>query len=220
MKLLVVSSHPLVGQSVVAMLGDLGGEQPIETQICAPGIVVQTVQEWLPDLIVVEAVTDFASRIATIRAIREVLLQIFIIVVGGDDDDAAVYEAISAGADGYLPRDASLEALIFTVNRVARGELGLSPEAALRVLRQLRLNLGRQRPRCLPTPHDPLTQREVEILELVRAGLRSRDIAKRLSIAEGTVYKHIHHVLEKLHVHSRHQAALVTEQDSNAIDNA
>src|SRR5689334_6533488 len=101
MKVLVVSSHPLVGQSVVAMLGDLRSEQPVEKQICSPGIVVQKAQEWQPDLIVVEGVTDFASRITTIRAIREVLLNIFVIMVGGDDDDVSTYEAISAGADGY-----------------------------------------------------------------------------------------------------------------------
>lgn len=220
MKLLLVSSHPLVGQSLVAMLGGIQSKQPVEKEICSPGVVAQKGQEWQPDLIVVEAVTDFASRIATTREIREVLPSVFIVVVGGEDDDASMYEAISAGADGYLPRDASPEALISTLTGVARGELGLSRAAGLRVIRQLRRNLNKQRSLCLPATHEPLTPREQQILEFVRSGMRSRDIAERLSIAEGTVYKHVHHILEKLHLHSRHQAAYAAEQDLDAVASA
>jgi DNA-binding NarL/FixJ family response regulator len=216
MKVLVVSSHQLVGQSLLAMLGSLQASEPVEKHACLPSAVVQNAQEWKPDLIVVEAVTDFASRITTTREIRDVLPGVFIVVVGGENDDAAMYEAISAGADGYLPRDASPEEFIATLQGVARGELGLPRAAGLRVIRQLRKNLHKQQANGLHAATEPLTLREQEILDLVRAGMRSRDIASQLSIAEGTVYKHIHHILEKLRVHSRHQAAYAAEQGLTA----
>ncbi len=134
-------------------------------------------------------------------------------MLGADGDDATIYEAVSAGADGYLTRDDSAEVLRKRLTGVLRGEVGLARTEALRVIRQLRRVVAEQAADKPMEVDARLTPRESEVFDLVRKGMRSREIARELFIAEGTVYKHIHNILEKLNVHSRNQALVITLQD-------
>ncbi len=213
MKILIACSHILVGQSLSLMLSKIQEDTPVECIVTRAENAVERSLSMQPDLVVVEAITDFAHGVSATRQVRSMLPDAWMVMVGTDDDEATVYEAISAGADGYLTRDTSTDVLLQTLAGVLRGEVGLARVAALRVIRQLRRAVAMQA-KAKPIEVDAkLTPRENEVFDLVRKGMRSRDIANTLYIAESTVYKHIHNILEKLNVHSRNQAVVLTLQE-------
>jgi two-component system NarL family response regulator len=209
-KVLVVSSHTLIGQSLIALLQSLPSGERIEASNCYASAVIGAVRAFEPDVVLLEANSDFPGALATARTLVGEIPSVHVVMLGSEADDASTFEAIYAGADGYVTGDVSPDTLTNTLMGVMRGELGLSRGAALRVVRQLRQGAHS---RLSSTPLDAeikLTRREQEIFDLVRCGLRSRDIAEQLSIAEATVYKHIQKILDKLQVHSRTQAILVS----------
>lgn len=213
MRVLVVSNLVLFGQSLAAMLQSVSTGGTIEADQCEPAQALDHAKASQPNVIVVEAVVDFSAGMSTVHMLSDALPDTRIIVLGTSGDEVSVYEALVSGADGFLTREASLEVLARTIFGVANGELGLSRRAALSVVRQLRHAAQRQRPQAPVELYGALTQREQEVFDLVRRGLRSREISERLCIAETTVYKHIQNVLDKLQVHSRAQAIIVAQMN-------
>ena len=213
MRVLVVSNHVLVGQSLAAMLPSVISSDAIQADQCEHADALRYAREIQPDVIIVEAVVDFNAGIATVHRLSEALPGSRIVVLGSDGDEVSVYEALVSGADGFLTRDASLDTLARTLTGVVNGELGVSRSAALTVVRHLRQAAQRARTQTSTDLSGVLTQREQEVFDLVRQGLRSREISEKLCIAETTVYKHIQNVLDKLQVHSRAQAIIVTALD-------
>jgi two-component system NarL family response regulator len=211
-KVLVVSSHTLIGSSLIALLQNLPSREPIEASQCAASTARGAVQASEPDVVLVEANTDFPNALATTRMLVAEIPSVHIVMLGNGADDASTFEAISAGADGYLTGDVSPDTLTNTLSGVMRDELGLSRRAALRVVRQLRQRAHSRLGSTSLDADSKLTRREQEIFDLVRRGLRSREIAEQLSIAETTVYKHIQKILDKLQVHSRTQAILLSAE--------
>jgi DNA-binding NarL/FixJ family response regulator len=120
------------------------------------------------------------------------------------DDDQDLFEAIKAGAQGYLLKDLSPDALFDMLRAVMRGETPISPSIAGKLLNEIRLHPWRESTDKTGTD---LTARELEVLQLVAKGLGNTEIAARLFIVEGTVKNHLHNILEKLHVANRVQAA-------------
>jgi two-component system NarL family response regulator len=212
-KVLVVSSHALIGRSLIALLQSVPSAEPIEASQCDTSTVIGVVHASDPDVVLLEANTDFPSALVTARMLVAEIPNVHVVMLGSMADDASTFEAIYAGADGYLTGDASPGTLTNTLNGVMHNELGLSRSAALRVVRQLRQGAHSQLRSPSLDADSKLTRREQEILDLVRRGLRSREIAEQLSIAETTVYKHIQKILDKLQVHSRTQAVLVSAEN-------
>lgn len=213
MKILVACSHKIIGQSLCLILSDFQEDAPAECEVTEVANAVERARDWQPDVIVVEAITDFAEGVAATRQLHKMLPDSAMVFLGADGDDATIYEAVGAGADGYLTHDDSAEVLRKKLSGVLRGEVGLARSEALRVIRHLRGVVAQQAAEKPLEVDAKLTPRESEVFELVRKGMRSRDIASALCIAEGTVYKHIHNILEKLNVHSRNQALVITLQD-------
>src|SRR5690606_27330848 len=114
-----------------------------------------------------------------------------VVVLTTYDTDADILPAIEAGATGYLLKDAPREDLVRAVEAAARGEAVLSPAVAARLLHRVR------------TPDEPLSRRELEVLELVANGATNREAAARLFISEATVKTHLLHIYEKLGVNDR-----------------
>ena len=149
-----------------------------------------------------EADLEWIGRIATLNPTVQVL------TVGVPADKDAIVRRLEAGAAGYVLGEDSLERLLESVRAIHRREAYVSPDVAAALiarLAKLRVRCGRE--------GDPLgsggdlSPREREVLELLRQGLRNREIADRLTIELGTVKNHVHSVLKKLNVKSRRAAA-------------
>lgn len=127
-----------------------------------------------------------------------------ILVLTSFATEEKVFAAIKAGALGYLLKDSSPDELVSAIQEVYRGQSSLHPKIARMLLREL----------TTPPAHppaqssDPLTEREVGVLQLVARGLSNQEIAGELVISATTVYTHVSNILSKLHLASRTQAAL------------
>ena len=119
------------------------------------------------------------------------------------EDEGDLFAAIQAGARGYLLKDLEAAQLHAMIDAVARGEAAISPATAARIIRHL-TSLGASPDGVAP---DRLTARELEVLRLVTAGLRNKEIAVQLGISENTVKYHLRNILEKLHAQSRTEVA-------------
>jgi len=137
--------------------------------------------------------------IAAIAAIRREAPDIEVVALTSVLEDVAVVDAIRAGAIGYLLKDADSHELRRAIKAAAAGQVQLSPQAAARLLREIR------------TPEksaEVLTERERDVLQLLAQGMSNKEISRTLNIAEQTVKTHVSHILDKLGVPSRTQAAL------------
>jgi DNA-binding NarL/FixJ family response regulator len=118
-----------------------------------------------------------------------------------------VLEWAEVGASGYVPRDASLTDLVAAIERTARGELQCSAQVAAGMIRRVWALAKVAGDREVPAGSTPLTPREREIMRLIDQGMSNKDIARHLGIGVATAKSHVHHILEKLHVRGRSQAA-------------
>jgi DNA-binding NarL/FixJ family response regulator len=131
-----------------------------------------------------------------------------ILILTTFDLDEYVYEALSAGASGFVLKDDPPEQLIAAVRTIAAGEALLSPSVTKRVIRQFTRIPRPARPKEM----DELTARELEILRLMASGLSNAEIGERLYIGETTVKTHVTHVLQKLGLRDRVQAVVLAHQ--------
>ena len=144
-------------------------------------------------------------RMDGIEAIRQIMAKqpkARILALTSFAADDKVFPAIKAGALGYLLKDSEPEDLIVAIKNIHRGEPFLHPSIARKVLEELSHPAGSP-----PTP-EPLTERELEVLQLVAQGLSNQEIAEKLVIGDATVRTHIGNILSKLHLANRVQAAL------------
>ena len=155
-----------------------------------------------PDVILLDLVMPRQDGVEAIIEIKEVDPEARILVLTSFAEEEKVFAAIRAGALGYLLKDSPPLALIDAIYDVHRGDSSLHPSIARKLIREL------NRPPDLPPTEDPLTEREVEVLKLVAQGLSNQEIADRLYISPRTVGVHVGHILDKLHLANRTQAAL------------
>ena len=155
-----------------------------------------------PDVILMDLVLPEMDGIEAIRTIISKQPGARILVFTTFSGEDKVFPAIKAGAMGYQLKDSSPQELVEAIREVSRGQASLHPLIARKVLDEV-LN-----PPDQPPTLEPLTQREVEVLRLIAAGLENREIAERLVLSEATVRTHVSNILGKLHLASRTQAAL------------
>jgi DNA-binding NarL/FixJ family response regulator len=186
----VLSEEP--GIEVVAEAGD-GEEAVARVEELAPDVVLMDIR--MPKLDGIEATRRIQGVAPTTR--------ILMITVSDEEDD--LFEAVKAGASGYLLKEISVAEVAEAVRAVVRGESLISPSMASKLLSEFNL-LSRRAEARLPAP--ALTGRELEVLGLAAKGLSNRDIAEELYISENTAKNHIRNILEKLHLHSRMQAVM------------
>lgn len=160
-----------------------------------------------PDVVLMDVRMPLLDGVSATKRLRSILPDCHVLVLTTFDDDEYVFEALRAGAIGYLLKDAQSEKLFEAIRSASRGESFLQPAVASKVVAEFARLTGKPASHLQPLT-DPLSEREKEILLLVAAGASNREIAMQLVIAEGTVKNHVTNILGKLGVSDRTQAAL------------
>jgi DNA-binding NarL/FixJ family response regulator len=180
---------------------------------------VQQSQEHRPDIVLMDIRMPVLDGIAATRqicAVGETAPRVLVLTTF--DLDEYVYDALQAGASGFLLKDAPPESLFEAVRVVAAGEALLAPV----VTRRLIAEFARLRPsqRIRPEDLNVLTPRELEILSLVAGGLSNHEIADRLVLSNETVKTHVSHVLRKLDLRDRAQAVVAAYESGLVVPGA
>jgi DNA-binding NarL/FixJ family response regulator len=159
-----------------------------------------------PDVILMDLRMPVLDGIAATRRLCEPVASCRVIALTTFDDDESVFDALRAGAVGYLLKDVPSERLLEAIRAAARGEGFLVPSVTTKVVAEF-ARLSRAMPRRTPLA-EPLSDRELDVLRWVARGASNKEIATHLRIAEGTVKNHMTNILDKLEVADRTGAAL------------
>ena len=155
-----------------------------------------------PDVILLDLNMPKMNGIEAARQIKANNSDIRILMVTSFGENDKVYQAVKAGALGYLMKDSSPQELMKAIYDVYEGKMSLHPDIAMKLMEEL------NRPSEQPPTEDPLTERELEVLKLVASGQSNQDIAEALVVSERTIGAHVSNILSKLHLANRTQAAL------------
>ncbi len=201
-RVLLVDDHAVVRQGLRMFLA-LDPDLEIVGEARNGREALEQAERLRPDVVLMDLLMPEMDGITAIRHLRERRPEIEIVALTSVLEDASVVGAVRAGAIGYLLKDTQAEDLCRAIHAAAAGQVQLSPEAAARLMREIRT------PR---SPLDDLSEREREVLGLLARGLSNRELAERLCITEKTVKSHVSSLMAKLGVSSRTQAALCAWQ--------
>ena len=205
-EVLIADDHHLVRQGLAQLLGAEPDIRVVD-QAADGEEAVEKARLYRPDIVLLDIHMPRLDGIEATRRITERYPEVSVVILTMYGDEEHLFEAIKAGARGYVLKSAKPEELLQTLRAVHRGEAWLEPALAHKMLEEFR-RLSH------PTPHELrdeivyLTPREREMLELLAQGASNHEIAKRLGIAEKTVRNRLSLIFRKLHVNNRTQAAL------------
>jgi len=160
-----------------------------------------------PDVTLMDLQMPLLDGVHATRRLREVLPECRVIALTTFDDDEYVFDALRAGAVGYLLKDTPAEKLFEAIRAAARGETFLQPSVAAKVVAEF-ARLAGQAPAAPAPLIEPLSERELQVLRMMASGATNKEIAARLFITPGTARNHVTSILGKLGVSDRTQAAL------------
>ena len=213
-RIFIADDHAIIRKGIRAMLETVPDIELVGEAVNGRE-AVSGVEKLRPDVVLMDLVMPDMDGIEAIRRIKAQQPKACILVLTTFAGEDKIFPAIKAGALGYHLKDASPEELVQAIRQVYRGQPSLHPIIARKVLQEL-ASPAAERP---PTP-EPLTQREVEVLQLVAQGLDNQEIADKLVISEATVRTHVSNILGKLQLASRTQAALYALREGLASLNA
>jgi len=218
LRLLVADDQPIIRRGLALMLG----AEPGITVVGQAGDGQEALDMALalhPDVVLMDLQMPRVSGVLATRGITQALPQTRVVVLTTFDDDERVFEAVLAGAQAYLLKDATEAEVLETVRAVHRGESRLSPTVARKVLNQFRaLAQGARAPgRTIDKPpqpgtdpaREPLTDKEDRVLALLAEGLSNKEIADQVFLAEGTIKNYVSRIMEKLHARNRTELAVM-----------
>ena len=210
-RLAIVDDHELTRKSLQNMLAD---ERDIEIvgEAANGRQALLLCSRLMPDLILMDVRMPEMDGLAATKEIKQKYPQTSIMMLTMHENPDYLLEALKAGAAGYVLKDAPQDEIIEAVSRVRNGESPLDPELAARLLRRL-ASEGEMRRGARGTAEndyevEPLTPRELEVLELMKLGRTNRQIAQDLVISLGTAKNHVEHIMAKLGVSDRTQAVV------------
>jgi two-component system NarL family response regulator len=189
--IVIVDDHPVVRDGLQAMISAEPGLNVIgEAGSGAEALVV--VPNLRPNVVLMDLLLPDITGDEVIRRVFRVSSDVNFIVLTAVAGDEEIYRALEAGARGFLFKDMVRKELIQAIRAVAKGGRYIPAPVGARIAENL--------------PRTDLTSREIEVLQLVAAGLRNKEIAFRINVSEATVNAHVKHVLQKLHASDRTQA--------------
>ena len=169
---------------------------------------VERTVETLPDIVLMDVRMPRTSGIEACQRIKELVPSTRIIMLTMSDEETDLFEAIKAGANGYLLKDIPAEEIAAGIVKVAGGDSLISPSMASKLLAEFAQMSKRQEERPSGVVVPRLTEREREVLRLVARGMPNKEIGLTLFISENTVKNHVRNILDKLQLHSRMEAAM------------
>jgi DNA-binding NarL/FixJ family response regulator len=172
---------------------------------------IELCQKVRPDLILMDISMPVLNGLEATRQIKEHCPSTHIVILTVSEDEQDLFEAIKNGAQGYVLKNMPARRLHDMLRGVMQGEAPLSGTVAAKVLSEFSQQKGEEGkdPKDLV---EQLTNREMEVLQLVAEGLSNKEIAEKLYLGEGTVKKYLGNVLDKLHLNNRVQAAVYATQ--------
>jgi len=210
---MIVDDHALFRRGLEMVL-DSEPDIELVGQASDGAEAVEKAAESLPDVVLMDIRMPRSSGIEACRAVKEAAPSAKIVILTISDEEEDLFEAIRAGASGYLLKDIPLDEVAGAVRAVHGGQSLINPSMAGKLLTEFATLAKRddeERAQELPAPR--LTEREMQVLKLVARGMNNRDIAKELFISENTVKNHVRNILEKLQIHSRMEAVMVAVRE-------
>ena len=210
---MIVDDHALFRRGLEMVL-DSEPDIELVGQASDGAEAVEKAAESLPDVVLMDIRMPRSSGIEACRAMKEAAPSAKIVILTISDEEEDLFEAIRAGASGYLLKDIPLDEVAGAVRAVHGGQSLINPSMAGKLLTEFATLAKRddeERAQELPAPR--LTEREMQVLKLVARGMNNRDIAKELFISENTVKNHVRNILEKLQIHSRMEAVMVAVRE-------
>ncbi len=198
LRVVLVDDHDLLRRGIKTML-----ESEADIEVVGEGAdgaqALPLVEETVPDVVLIDVIMPNKDGIEATREIKEAFPHVGVVVLSGHDERQFLFDALKAGASGYLLKTADLDEVVATVRSAARGEAKLDPALASQVLSEFQTYQKAE----VAEVYQPLTPREREILKLMSEGLPNKTIASRLKISERTVTTHVANIYAKLHVNNR-----------------
>ena len=196
-RVLIADDHSVVRQGLRMFLA-LDPEIEIVGEAASGEEAIQLARDIRPDVVLMDLVMPGMGGVAATRVIRTEMPAVEVVALTSVVADEAVTGAIRAGAIGYLLKNTEADELRRAIKSAAAGQVYLSPEAAARLVREVKI----------PGSPEALTERETTVLRLIAKGQANKQVARQLGIREQTVKTHVSNILGKLQLQSRTQAAL------------
>jgi DNA-binding NarL/FixJ family response regulator len=199
MRILIADDHVLFRDSLRSLLEARDFE--VVGEAGSGDEAVKLAWEHKPDLVLMDLTMPGMDGLTATRQLAAELPEIRVVILTASEDEAHLFEAVKAGAKGYLMKNLESEQFFQLLEGVSRGEPALGPALARKLLEEFA-----KAPRRSREDPDALTEREMEVLELMVKGTTSnRRLAKALGVSENTVKFHVRNILDKLHLHNRAQ---------------
>ncbi len=210
LRVMLVDDHEVVRNGLKAMV-ESTGEMQVVAEAGTVAEAVLRARSYRPDIIVMDVRLPDGTGVDACRDIRSEHPEVQVLMLTSYDDDKALFDAIMAGASGYLLKEVRGNDLMDGIRRVAAGESLLDPGATAKVLERIRQGGGARDPRLAR-----LTPTERRILDAIATGNTNREIGGMLGLAEKTIKNYVSTILSKLHVARRAEAAayLVEHRES------
>ena len=200
-RVLIADDHTIVRRGIKALLAQTDDVQVVGEAVNGQE-AVRLSRLLDPDIILMDLLMPVMDGIEATRQVTASQPHMGVLVLTSFVHDDKVFSAIKAGAMGYLLKESEPSELIRSIYQIRQGEPSLDSRIARKIIQEIH-----QEPASKPTT-EPLTARELDVLQLLAKGLSNQEIAERLVVAEVTVRTHISHLLGKLHLANKVQAAL------------
>ncbi len=200
--ILIVDDHEVVRQGLHAYL-DARPDFRVVAEASSGEQAVELALEYLPDVVLMDLVMDGMGGVRATRKIKDATPRTQVIALTSYHQDELIFPVLQAGAVSYVLKDIAMEELAIAIQKAAQGEAVLHPIVAKRVIQEVN---GAKR--TFYNPYKELTNREMEILQLIARGNTNNHIAEILVISENTVKGHVSNILSKLQLADRTQAAV------------
>ncbi|MGB6310562.1 MAG: response regulator transcription factor [Steroidobacteraceae bacterium] len=216
-RILIAEDQALVRRGTTVLLS-MEQDMEVVGQACDGVEAVAMAEQLRPDVVLMDLHMPRLGGVAATREITRTLPGTQVLVLTTLNDDETVFEAVRAGAHGYLLKDVTEQELLDTIRALRRGESRLTPQIARKVMDQFRRLAGSSEyvPEAPGAERKPdasaerLNDKEEKILRLITEGMSNRQIANTLFLAEGTVKNYVSRIMEKLHANTRTALAVIS----------